>query len=189
MIGIALLGSTGSIGQQTLDVVRDLSDRVRVVTIAAGRRSDELARHVQEFGPKLIVSGGDLRIAGHQALPSPEGLVEAATHPDVDIVVVATSGHDAIPAVIAALEAGKAVALANKEAIVCAGEIIMPLARKLNQTIRPVDSEHSAIWQSLQSGDRKDLRRIMLTASGGPFRRTPRPHIARCSEQQAHPQT
>jgi 1-deoxy-D-xylulose-5-phosphate reductoisomerase len=162
---------------------------VRIVTIAAGRRSDELARHVLEFGPKLIVSGGDLRIAGHKALPSPDGLVEAAIHPEVDIVVVATSGHDAIPAVIAALEAGKAVALANKEAIVCAGDIIMPLARRLNQTIRPVDSEHSAIWQSLQSGDRRDLRRIILTASGGPFRRMPKSDMERVTVEQAlaHP--
>jgi 1-deoxy-D-xylulose-5-phosphate reductoisomerase len=83
---------------------------------------------------------------------------------------VATSGHDAIPAVIAALEAGKIIALANKEAIVCAGELIMPLANRLGQTIRPIDSEHSAIWQSLQSGRAEDVRRILLTASGGPFR-------------------
>jgi 1-deoxy-D-xylulose-5-phosphate reductoisomerase len=189
MIGIALLGSTGSIGQQTLDVVRQLNDRFRIVTIAAGQRSAELARHVQEFRPALVVSGGDLLIAGHRALPSPDGLIDAATHPDVDIVVVATSGHDAIPAVIAALEAGKAVALANKEAIVCAGELIMPLARRLNQTIRPIDSEHSAIWQSLQSGDRRDLRRILLTASGGPFRRTPAKDLAHVTVEQAlaHP--
>jgi len=189
MIGIALLGSTGSIGQQTLDVVRALGDRFRVVTMAAGRRSEVLARQVQEFDPALVVSGGDLEIAGRKALPSPAGLIDAATHPDVKIVVVATSGHDAIPAVFAALEAGKTIALANKETIVCAGELIMPLAQRLGQTIRPVDSEHSAIWQSLQSGQRADLRRIILTASGGPFRETARAALEQVTVDQAlkHP--
>ncbi|HVL25470.1 MAG TPA: 1-deoxy-D-xylulose-5-phosphate reductoisomerase [Thermomicrobiales bacterium] len=189
MTGIALLGSTGSIGQQTLDVVRSLNDRYRVVTIAAGKRSSDLTRQVDEFQPALVVSGGDREIAGRKALPSPEGLIEAATHPDVDIVVVATSGHDAIPAVIAALQAGKAVALANKETIVCAGELIMPLVGELGERMRPVDSEHSAIWQSLQSGRRRDLRRIILTASGGPFRTTSAVDLANATVEQAlkHP--
>jgi 1-deoxy-D-xylulose-5-phosphate reductoisomerase len=189
MTGIALLGSTGSIGQQTLDVVRSLGDRFRVVSIAAGKRSSELARQVKEFQPQLIVSGGALEIAGRKALPSPEGLIEAATHPEVEIVVAATSGHDAIPAVIAALQAGKAVALANKETIVCAGELIMPLVGELGKRMRPVDSEHSAIWQSLQSGRRRDLRRIILTASGGPFRTTPAAEMANVTVEQAlkHP--
>jgi 1-deoxy-D-xylulose-5-phosphate reductoisomerase len=169
MTGIALLGSTGSIGTQTLDVIRELRERFEVIALAAGQRSDVLLRQVREFGPRLIVSGGDREFDGQTALPSPDGLVDAATHPDVDIVVVATSGHDAIPATIEALKAGKVVALANKEAIVCAGDLIMPLAT-LGENLRPVDSEHSAIWQSLQSGRIQDLRRIILTASGGPFR-------------------
>lgn len=188
MIGIALLGSTGSIGTQTLDVIREHLDRFTVVALAAGSRSDALAEQVREFGPAMIVSGGRLDFDDRTALPSPDGLVDAATHPDVDIVVVATSGHDAIPATIGALKAGKVVALANKEAIVCAGELIMPLAR-LGENLRPVDSEHSAIWQSLQSGNPSDVRRIILTASGGPFRTWGSERLASVTVEQAlkHP--
>lgn len=188
MTRIALLGSTGSIGTQTLDVIREHRDRFEVVALAAGRRTAELAAQVEEFGPRLVVAKGEIAIPGKTILPSPEGLVEAATHPDVDLVVVATSGHDAILATIEALKAGKVVALANKEAIVCAGELIMPLAT-LGENLRPVDSEHSAIWQSLQAGRSDDLRRIILTASGGPFRTWSREQIARVSVEQAlkHP--
>ena len=186
MTGIALLGSTGSIGQQTLDVIATMPDRFRVVTIAAGLREKELAQQVEQFAPKLVVSGKD---SPSGLRPGPDQLVEAALHPEVDLVVVATSGHDAIPAVIAAIEAGKQVALANKEAIVCAGEIIMPLVRKHNQIIRPIDSEHSAIWQSLQSGRPDDLRRIILTASGGPFRTWAKEDLSTVTVEQAlkHP--
>lgn len=185
---IALLGSTGSIGTQTLDVIREHRDRFDVVALAAGKRTSELAAQVREFDPKLVVSGGTIDLPGKTVLPSPAGLVEAATHPDVDIVVVATSGHDAIPATIEALKAGKVVALANKEAIVCAGELIMPLA-KLGENLRPVDSEHSAIWQSMQSGRAEDIRRIILTASGGPFRTWSEAQIAQVTVEQAlkHP--
>src|SRR5690606_22695284 len=188
MTRIAVLGSTGSIGTQTLDVVRQNRERFTVVGLAAGRRSEVLEEQVRECDPSTIVSGGKTGLAGKKALPSPEGLVDLATHPDVDIVVVATSGHDAIPATIAALEAGKVVALANKEAIVCAGELIMPLAT-LGKTLRPVDSEHSAIWQSLQSGRKTDLRRIILTASGGPFRSWSADQLAGVTVEQAlkHP--
>jgi 1-deoxy-D-xylulose-5-phosphate reductoisomerase len=188
MIGIALLGSTGSIGTQTLDVIRAHRDRFEVVALAAGRRSAELAEQLREFRPKLIVSGGDLEFEGQKALPSPTGLLDAALHPDVDIVVIATSGHDAIPATIEALKAGKVVALANKEAIVCAGDLIMPIAH-LGENLRPIDSEHSAIWQSLQSGHAADLRRIILTASGGPFRTWTSEQLARVTVEQAlkHP--
>lgn len=167
MIGIGLLGSTGSIGQQTLDVIATMTDRFRLVSIAAGQNEEKLARQIATFKPILSFSAQD---SPSRTRPSPEQLIEAAVHPDVDIVVVATSGHDAIPAVIAALKAGKTIALANKEAIVCAGALIMPLAKELGQVIRPVDSEHSAIWQSLQAGRGEDVRRIILTASGGPFR-------------------
>lgn len=167
MTGIALLGSTGSIGTQTLDVVASLPERFRIVTLAAGRNHAVVSEQVARFAPERVYSAGNTPSGDR---PSPDQLIEAATHPDVDIVVVATSGHDAIPAVIAALESGKAIALANKEAIVCAGMLIMPLARRLGQIIRPVDSEHSAIWQSMQSGREEDVRRLILTASGGPFR-------------------
>jgi 1-deoxy-D-xylulose-5-phosphate reductoisomerase len=188
MMGIALLGSTGSIGTQTLDVIRNNRDRFNVVALAAGMRSDDLEAQAAEFRPTILVSGGRLEMNGQKALPSPDGLIDAATDPDVDIVVVATSGHDAIPATIAALQAGKVVALANKEAIVCAGDLIMPLSR-LGENLRPVDSEHSAIWQSLQSGHPSDLRRIILTASGGPFRTWSQEQLAAVTVEQAlkHP--
>ena len=186
MTGIALLGSTGSIGQQTLDIVASMEDRFRVVTMAAGRRQELLERQVARFRPKVAISG---KSSPDGERPSPEQLIEVAIHPDVDIVVVATSGHDSIPAVLAALEAGKAVALANKEAIVCAGELIMPLAKRLGQVIRPVDSEHSAIWQALQTGRAGDVRRIILTASGGPFRSWPTDRLREVTVAQAlkHP--
>jgi 1-deoxy-D-xylulose-5-phosphate reductoisomerase len=187
---IALLGSTGSIGRQTLDVVDRHPDAFDVITMAAGRNLDLLREQVRRHRPKLVVSSGQAsRFEGIEALPTPEGLVAAATHPDVDLVVFATSGHDAIPATMAAVAAGKQIALANKEAIVCAGELIMPLARKHGVTIRPVDSEHSAIWQSLASGTASSLSRIILTASGGPFRTTPAAALAEVTYEQAlrHP--
>ena len=186
MIGIALLGSTGSIGEQTLDVLASMPDRFRIVALAAGRSEALFARQVARFHPTVALSA---RTNRDGAPPSPGQLAEAATHPDVDLVVVATSGHAAIPAVIAALKAGKVVALANKEAIVCAGELIMPLVAGLGPALRPIDSEHSAIWQSLQAGRREDLRRIILTASGGPFRRASREALQHVTPQQAlrHP--
>ncbi len=187
---IALLGSTGSIGRQTLDVIERQPDAFAVVAIAAGRNIDLLREQVRRHRPALVVSAaGHTEIEGVEALPSPEGLVAAATHPDVDLVVFATSGHDAIPATMAAIEAGKEVALANKEAIVCAGDLIMPLAREHGVTIRPIDSEHSAIWQALASGPASSLSRIILTASGGPFRAIPADALAQVTYEQAlkHP--
>lgn len=186
MIGIALLGSTGSIGEQTIDVIASMPERFRIVTIAAGRREAMLDQQVTQFQPQLVFSA---RTSPNGQRPTPEQLTEAAIHPDVDIVVVATSGHDAIPAVMAAIRAGKTIALANKETVVCAGELIMPLVGALGTTMRPIDSEHSAIWQSLQAGRRQDLRRIFLTASGGPFRTTAADQLPRVTPQQAlkHP--
>lgn len=172
-IGIGLLGSTGSIGTQTLEVIRAHPDRFRVVTLAAGKQHALLAAQALEFQPDLVVGSGTDPIAGIRTLPTPEGLVHAATHPDVDIVVAATSGHEAIRAIYKAIEAGKTIALANKETIVCAGDIIMPLAREKGVKIRPVDSEHSAIWQALGGRDLGMISRIILTASGGPFLRSP----------------
>jgi 1-deoxy-D-xylulose-5-phosphate reductoisomerase len=189
-IGIAVLGSTGSIGTQTLDVVAHLGDRFAVVALAGGRNLDLLARQVAKFSPDLVVTrDGKTDVAGRRPLASPEGLVAAATHTDVEIVVVATSGHDAIRATWAAIEAGKTIALANKETIVCAGELVIPLARERKVEIRPVDSEHSAIWQCLQTAQRDDLARIILTASGGPFLRTPRTELTSVTvtDALAHP--
>lgn len=187
---IALLGSTGSIGRQTLDVIERHPESFKLVTIAAGRNIDELRKQVRKHRPALVVTGSaETNIEGTETLPTPEGLTAAATHPDVDLVVFATSGHQAIPATIEAIKHGKQVALANKEAIVCAGDIIMPLAKAHGVTIRPIDSEHSAIWQSLASGPPHAVQRITLTASGGPFRTTPASKLACVTYDQAlkHP--
>lgn len=190
--GIAILGSTGSIGRQTLDVIASLPDRFRVVALAARTRSPRFQEQVSRYRPEIasvaetqgpdIIGAGELLIAG-------EGLVAAATHPDVDIVVVAASGHDAIFPTIRAIESGKIVALANKETLVCAGEIIMPLAATHGTTIRPVDSEHSAIWQAIGQGAPDQIKRLLLTASGGPFRTMSRAEMARVTAKQAlaHP--
>lgn len=181
---VALLGSTGSIGTQTLDVLRSLPNRFRLVAIAGGLQSKLIDAQIAEFKPQHIVRGNTH--TGKR--PEAAELIEIASLPEVDLVVVATSGHDAIEATIAALQAGKIVALANKEAIVCAGELIMPMC-ELGTNLRPIDSEHSAIWQSIQSGNAADLRRIILTASGGPFRTFTTEQLASVTVEQAlkHP--
>lgn len=174
-LSIALLGSTGSVGTQVLDVLRNFPDRFRVAALTAGANVELLAAQTREFHPEFIAATNDsIRTAN---LPSTtrldtgeDALIEAATLPGVDIVVTATSGHAAIVPTALAIEAGKTIALANKETIVCAAEIIMPLAEKHKVAIRPVDSEHSAIWQALGGSDPRDVSRLILTASGGPFR-------------------
>ncbi len=188
--GVAVLGSTGSIGTQALDVIAQLSEHFEVVSLAAGSNVELLARQVATFDPHIVVARTtEATIGGKPVLPTPEGLIAAVTHPDVDIVVAATSGHDAIRATWAAIEAGKTIAIANKETIVCAGELIVPLAAKHGVEIRPVDSEHSAIWQCLQTAQRQDLARLILTASGGPFLRTTPDELASVTVERAlaHP--
>lgn len=191
-IGVAILGSTGSVGRQTLQVLDELGNRFRVIALAARISSEAFAAQVTRYQPELACVANldsSTPLAAREVVTGPEGLIAAATHPDVAIVVVATSGHDAIMPTIQAIRRGKIIALANKETLVCAGELIMPLALQHGTSIRPVDSEHSAIWQALGSVPSSAVRRIIITASGGPFRTTPRHQLVTVSaaEALAHP--
>ena len=184
---LAILGSTGSIGQQTLEVVRAFPDRFRIIGLAAGQNLDRLARQVEEFKPALIYHQGK-RTRPNKAkyeLLSPEDM---ARHPEVDTVVIATSGRAGLAPTLAAVKAGKNVALANKESLVAAGEIITREAKANGARILPIDSEHSAIWQCLQ-GEKQSPARIILTASGGPFRHYTKAQLSRVTPAQAlkHP--
>jgi 1-deoxy-D-xylulose-5-phosphate reductoisomerase len=166
---LAVLGSTGSIGRQTLEIVRGLTGRFRIVGLAAGLNLDLLAKQVDEFSPDFIsftASGDKASLLSRYEHISME---EIASHPDVDIVVIATAGTAGLGATLAAARAGKTVALANKESLVAAGELITTEAKKSGARILPVDSEHSAVFQCL-CGEKQAPRRIILTASGGPFR-------------------
>ncbi len=172
VIGVAVLGSTGSIGTQTLDVIRALGGRFRVVALAAGRNTDLLYRQVAEFRPSLVCAEAALdpdRLAGARVVPMEEMVV----HPDVDVAVVGTTGATGLAPTLAALRAGKAVALANKEVLVMAGAVLTRAAAEGGGEIRPVDSEHSAIWQCLWGEDRGGIARLILTASGGALRDRP----------------
>ncbi len=209
IVNIALLGSTGSIGTQTLDVISRLGGRFRVACLGAGHDRDALLAQAASLPePPLLMALADEAVAtgppdGPRILSGEEGMVELATHPDVDMVVVATTGHAGFAPTLAALEAGKEVALANKEALVMAGEVVTGLARRKGIRIRPIDSEHSAIWQCLvgepEASDREETRgasgawdcieKVVLTASGGPFRTWGREATYMATPQQAlkHP--
>jgi 1-deoxy-D-xylulose-5-phosphate reductoisomerase len=184
---IAVLGSTGSIGRQTLDIVRAFPDRLKIVALAAGSNLKLLSEQIAEFKPKFVFCQGDpsrLPAGGWEFM----SMEEMAAHCDVDMVVAASSGASGLMPLLSAIQAGKTVALANKEALVAAGEIVMPLARKHHAEIRPVDSEHSAIWQCL-AGEKTAPSRIIITASGGPFRGYSRKDLAEVTAEQAlkHP--
>lgn len=175
---IAILGSTGSIGTQTLDVVRENGD-IEVVSLAAGSNTELLEKQVREFHPKVVCVYQKERAADLKErlkdktvkiVTGMDGLIEAACIPETEIVVTAVVGMIGIRPTIAAIEAGKDIALANKETLVTAGHLIIPLAREKAIRILPVDSEHSAIFQSLQGNAGNKIQKILLTASGGPFR-------------------
>lgn len=175
---IGILGSTGSIGTQTLEIVRSNPD-LQVVALAAGSNVSLMEQQVREFHPLLAVMGSEeasadlkSRIADTdtKVLAGMEGMLELAVLPQVEVLVTAIVGMIGIRPTIAAIEAGKTIALANKETLVTAGHIIMPLAKKHGVKILPVDSEHSAIFQSLNGEPKDKIRQILLTASGGPFR-------------------
>lgn len=176
---ISVLGSTGSIGTQTLEVVRSYRDRLSVVALAAGNNVEMMEKQAREFKPELVVmwskeAADDLKVkladTNIKVSSGMEGLIEAAVLESADIVLTAVVGMIGIRPTIAAIKAGKDIALANKETLVCAGHIIMPLAEKMRVSILPVDSEHSAIFQSLNGERHNKINKILLTASGGPFR-------------------
>jgi 1-deoxy-D-xylulose-5-phosphate reductoisomerase len=182
---LAILGSTGSIGRQTLEVVRALPGRFRVIGLAAGKNLALLKDQIAEFQPGFVsyIKTDETRLSCQLI-----SLEELASHPDVDIVVIATSGTAGLRATLSAVAAGRTIALANKESLVAAGEIITTAAQKSGARIIPVDSEHSAIFQCLL-GEKQAPRRLILTASGGPFRRYSPQQIAGITVAQAlqHP--
>ena len=193
---IALLGSTGSIGRQTLDVIRCFPEHFRVVALAARSNISLLTQQAQEFSPAITACFAETpeqKSAAREALPNvtfgEQALLEVATHPDVDIVVAATSGLMGLAPTLAAIKAGKTIALANKETLVMAGHLVMRAAQDAGVSILPIDSEHSAIWQCLQGENASEIHRLILTASGGPFRRTTNDQMRSVTVQQAlaHP--
>ncbi len=193
---IAVLGSTGSIGRQTLDVVRAFPERFQIVALAARSNVALLAEQVREFQPELVACTSDVPAIIEQvrrllpgALCGSDALTAAATHATADVVVAATSGLVGLGPTLAAIRAGKTIALANKETLVMAGHIVLPEARRAGVDILPVDSEHSAIWQSLRGERTSEVRRLLVTASGGPLRRMTPAEMADVTVEQAlaHP--
>jgi len=185
---LAVLGSTGSIGRQTLEVVSAFPDRFEVVALACGENVSLLKEQVAEFKPRLVcteLAAGAEEILGATCLP----LEEIASHPDVDLVVISTSGKAGLGATLAAIRAGKKVALANKEVLVMAGGIVVAEAQKYDAEIVPIDSEHSAIWQCLNGEERRAVSKLILTASGGPFRQSTLAQLAAVTPKDAlnHP--
>jgi 1-deoxy-D-xylulose-5-phosphate reductoisomerase len=195
---VAVLGSTGSIGRSTLEVIAASAGRLRAVGLSAHRNTELLLRQAQEVRPRRIVAT-DAAAAGRQdwsALPAetelligPDALATLVSNDDVEIVVSAIVGSAGLQGTWAALDAGKTVALANKESLVVGGPLVTELARQRHATILPVDSEHSAVFQALRAGRREEVRRVILTASGGPFRAYSRDQLDRVTvaEALAHP--
>ncbi len=182
---LAVLGSTGSIGQQTLDVVRSFPDRFQIIGLAGGRNTELLIRQIEEFRPKLVsISDGRLPGPGYET----SSLEKLASHPEVDLVVIAISGMAGLNPTMAAIRAGKDIALATKEVLVAAGEIVTAEAKRCHARILPIDSEPSAIWQCLH-GEGKGIAKLILTASGGPFRHLSSDELKAVTPQQAleHP--
>jgi len=188
---IALLGSTGSIGTQTLDVVRKHPDRFSVVAIAAGSNAELLAAQADEFRPALAVLGtGTIDPpAGTSFKSGRRGVLDAAAHPDADVVVNALVGSAGLLPTLEALDAGKTVALANKESLIAGGGLVMRRVAEAPERLLPVDSEHSAVFQCLAGNRMEDVRRVILTASGGPFRGRSRAELEDVTIEQAlaHP--
>ncbi len=194
---LAILGSTGSIGVQALDVVSRFPDRFEVVALAACRNVSRLAEQVHRFHPRIVALADEgaareargLVPAGTEVLVGDEGVVAAASHAAVEFVVAAISGGAGLASTAAAIEAGKTVGLANKESLVLAGELLVARAAARGVAILPIDSEHSAVHQSLLGHNRSEVRRVILTASGGPLRGVPAAELAEVTPERAlkHP--
>ncbi len=194
---VVILGSTGSICESALRVARDIPDRMRVVGLAANRSADKLVSQVAEWGvgeacladPALYGSFRDRLPSGVRAHSGEDGLVELATLPEADLVLIAIVGTAGLRPALAAIEAGKDIAVASKEILVMAGEAVMTAAREKGVRVLPVDSEHNAIFQCLEGRKSSDVSRLILTASGGPFRRRPVAELAEVTVEQAlnHP--
>ena len=199
---IAILGATGSIGRQCLSVVESLPGQFTVVALAAGANLEELSAQIEKHHPQVVSVADETRtrelrerLQARGVTPLPEiehgraGLLSVATHPDANIVVSAAVGVVGLEATYAAVKQGKQVALSNKEVLVAAGELVMAAAREKNVELLPVDSEHNAIHQCLRAGGHGEVRRLVLTASGGPFRKTPLKQLAGVTPEQAlaHP--
>ena len=176
---VAILGSTGSVGTQALDVIARHAERFEVVGLAAGRREERLKEQAARFGVRNVSSAAD----------GPDGLLRVATQSGADVVLAATDGFVAFDAAIAAVERGIDLAVANKELIVAAGEVLLQSAKRSGSRIVPVDSEHSAIFQCLEGEDRSNVRTLVLTASGGPFWQKTRAEMdaAGVADAMAHP--
>jgi 1-deoxy-D-xylulose-5-phosphate reductoisomerase len=199
---LSILGSTGSIGRQCLSVVEALPERFGIVALAAGGNLDELTGQIERHRPELV-SVGDakkadelaaaLRAKGISPLPAihhgREGMLAVGTHAKADIVVSAAVGVVGLEATYEAVKLGKTVALSNKEVLVAAGELVIAAAKKAGRELLPVDSEHNAVHQCLRGGTHGEVRRLVLTASGGPFRKTPLAELENVSPEQAlaHP--
>jgi 1-deoxy-D-xylulose-5-phosphate reductoisomerase len=190
MTGIAVLGSTGSIGRQTLDVIDSIPGRFDVVALAAGGNVTLLEEQAKRFHPKFVYA---TREEDHvrSRIPSAgwASMEEMASHPSVDVIVLATVGAAGLPPALAALRAGKALALANKEVLVMAGHILVAEAKQYSGDLRPIDSEHSAIWQCLWGESPDAIDRLIITASGGAFRDVAEEELSRVTAEDAlrHP--
>src|SRR5512147_3243328 len=193
MKNVVLLGSTGSIGTSTIKVAEDLPDRIRLVGLAAGNNAELLLAQTRAHRPELIsiadparvpmlreALGGSTRIAS-----GTDGLLELATLPSADIVLIAIVGTAGLQPALAAIRAGKDIAVASKEILVMAGEIVMREAEKFGVRVLAVDSEHSAIFQCLDGKPSSSVRKLWLTASGGPFRTTPKEEFKRITVERA----
>ena len=198
---IAILGSTGSIGRSTLRVVESYPDRFAVVSLAAGRNVDTALEQAVRWKPRMVSVADekdaetlrrrlkDKGLSEVEVLHGPTGTIQVATHPEADFVVSAIVGVAGLEATYEAVKAGKAIGLANKECMVAAGELITAEARRQGKPILPIDSEHNAVHQCLRGGRMEEVRRIWLTASGGPFRNTPKSQFSSITVEQAlnHP--